>query len=412
MGEPLRPRPKPRRYRPLLRAPSILTTSLGPDGRFAGSRVEVKLYEHEQELCGLVRSGGWQAKENAMRRQRLVRLRYEMRAMRRSLPERDEMVLRIGAAPKEAGRAFGFVELDLPSAGQGVTGERFRFGVNRAKAREAEQRDGDDLLRTNLTGEDPAVLWARYVQLTQIEAVFRSSKSELRVRPVYHRLEHRVDAHILVAFGGYCVQVTLQDRLPMDTPGLTPMAVMEKLARIQMIDVWIPTTDGRHRILPRYTQPEKDLAAWQAKTGLTLPAQPAPRITALAAVGQSAGSRAIGGEDRVESSGHCKGLRLALRGSVRKPGWRPASRERFRSTSREMMQRPANTRASFRLPARRQDSLTTCRMGWASAITSRPRRDILDGWVATVPRRTFRTGRCSCGSKLGIALGFKWHETA
>jgi hypothetical protein len=250
--------------------------------------VEVKLYEHEEELYVLARSDGRQAKENAMRRKRLVRLLRKLRAMRRSLPERDQLLLRIGAAKKEAGRAFGFVEIDLPLAQQAVTRETFRFRVNRGKLRQAEQRDGHYLLRTNLTGEDPAVLWARYVQLTQIEAVFRSLKSELGIRPVYHRLEHRVDAHIMVAFLAYCLQVTLKNRLQIHAPGLTPTAVMEKLGTIQMIDVWIPTLDGRYLILPRYTQPAKDLQVLLEKIQLALPAQPPPRITSTPASVRSA----------------------------------------------------------------------------------------------------------------------------
>jgi hypothetical protein len=142
-------------------------------------------------------------------------------------------------------------------------------------------------LRTNLTGEDPAVLWARYVQLTQIEAVFRSLKSELGIRPVYHRLEHRVDAHIMVAFLAYCLQVTLKNRLQIHAPGLTPMAVMEKLGTIQMIDVWIPTLDWRYLILPRYTQPAKDLQVLLEKIQLALPEQPPPRITSTPAAVRS-----------------------------------------------------------------------------------------------------------------------------
>lgn len=241
--------------------------------------VEVKLYEHEEELYVLARSDGRQAKENAMRRKRLVRLLRKLRAMRRSLPERDQLLLRIGAAKKEAGRAFGFVEIDLPHAQQAVTRETFRFRINRKKLRQAEQRDGHYLLRTNLTGEDPAVLLAGYVHLTQIEAVFRSLKSELGIRPVYHRLERPVDAHIMVAFLAYCLQITLKNRLQIHAPGLTPMAVMEKLATIQMIDVWIPTLDGRFLVLPRYTQPAKDLQVLLEKIQLALPAQPPPRIT-------------------------------------------------------------------------------------------------------------------------------------
>ena len=114
------------------------------------------------------------------------------------------------------------------------------------------------MLRSNLTDEDPAVLWTRYVQLTQIEAVFRSLKSDLRVRPIHHQLEHRADAHILIAFLAYCLQVTLKHQLLAHAPGLTPATVLEKLATIQMIDVCIPTTDGRWLILPRYTQPDTD----------------------------------------------------------------------------------------------------------------------------------------------------------
>jgi transposase len=242
--------------------------------------VEVKLYEHEGELYVLARSDGRQAKEIAIRRKRLVRLLRKLRAMRRSLPKRDQLLLRIGAARKEAGRAFGFVKIHLPAAGEPVTRQSFRIEVDKAKLKQAEQRDGHYLLRSNLTAEDPAVLWTRYVQLTQIEAVFRSLKSDLGIRPIYHRLERRVDAHILIAFLAYCLQVTLKNRLQIHAPGLTPSAVLEKLATVQMIDVWIPTRDGRWLILPRYTQPSKELKLLMEQIHLALPSQPPPRITA------------------------------------------------------------------------------------------------------------------------------------
>lgn len=244
--------------------------------------VQVKLYQHEGELYVLARSDGRQAKEIAMRRKRLARLLRKLRAMRRSLPSRDQLLLRIGAAKKEAGRAFGFVKIRLPLATEPVTRQSFQFQVDKSKLRAAQQRDGHYLLRSNLTAEDPAVLWTRYVQLTQIEAVFRSLKSELGIRPVYHRLERRVDAHILVAFLAYCLQVTLKNRLQIHAPGLTPTAVLDKLGTIQMIDVWIPTRDGRSLILPRYTQPAKDLQALLQQLQLSLPSQPPPRITAPA----------------------------------------------------------------------------------------------------------------------------------
>jgi transposase len=244
--------------------------------------VEVKLYSHDNELYVLAKSEGRQQKEIAMRRRKLVRLLLKLRAMRHSLPSRDQLLLRIGAAKKEAGRAFGFVKIELPHKDQEVTRDSFRFQVDKAKLKEAERRDGYYLLRSNLTAEDPAVLWARYVQLTQIEAVFRSLKSELGVRPIYHQKEHRTDAHILVAFLAYCLQVTLKNRLMAYAPGLTPAAVLDKLGTIQMIDVCIPTCDGRWLILPRYTQPDRDLQLLLHHLHLELPAQPPPRITAAA----------------------------------------------------------------------------------------------------------------------------------
>jgi transposase len=240
--------------------------------------VEVKLYEHEGELYVLAKSSGRQAKEIAIRRKRLARLLRKLRVMRRSLPKRDQLLLRIGAAKKEAGRAFGFVKIRIPKADEGVTRDTFSFHVDKGKLKAAEQRDGHYLLRSNLTGEDPAVLWTRYVQLTQIESVFRSLKSELGIRPIHHQLEHRADAHVLIAFLAYCLQVTLKNRLMIHAPGLTAAAVLEKLATIQMVEVWIPMVDGRWLMLPRHTQPERDVQAMLDHVGLALPSQPPPRI--------------------------------------------------------------------------------------------------------------------------------------
>src|ERR1700688_1601307 len=198
--------------------------------------------------------------------------------MRKRLLNRDPLLLRIGAAKKEAGRAFGFVKIQIPQKDAAVTRDTFSFQTDKAKLKAAQQRDGHYLLRSNLTSEDPAVLWTRYVQLTQIEAVFRSLKSELGIRPIYHQLEHRADAHVLIAFLAYCLQVTLKNRLMIHAPGLTPAAVLEKLATIQMVEVWIPMMDGRWLVLPRHTQPEPDVQALLEKIRITLPPQPPPRI--------------------------------------------------------------------------------------------------------------------------------------
>jgi len=172
--------------------------------------VEVKLFAQGGELYVLAKSEGRQAKEMAMRRKKLARLLRKLRAMRRSCPKRDQLLMRVGAAKTDAGRAFGFVKINLPQAKQEVTRETFTFRLDKARLKEAELRDGHYLLRTNLVAEDPAVLWDRYVQLTQIEAAFKCLKNDLGIRPIHHQLEHRVDAHILVAFLAYCLTVTLR----------------------------------------------------------------------------------------------------------------------------------------------------------------------------------------------------------
>lgn len=243
--------------------------------------VEVKLFSQDSEMYVLAKSEGRQQKEIAIRRKKLARLLRKLRRMRKSLPKRDQLLLRIGAAKTEAGRAFGFVKIRVPGKDEEVTRETFTFHTDKVKLKEAQLRDGHYLLRTNMVAEDPTVLWDRYMQLTQIEAAFKCLKSELGIRPIYHQLEHRVEAHILVAFLAYCLSVTLKYRLRAHAPGLTPRAVLDKLAAIQMLDVSLPTTDGRCLTMPRYTEPEPDVALMLHQLKLTLPNQPPPRITAL-----------------------------------------------------------------------------------------------------------------------------------
>ncbi|MEK7730774.1 MAG: IS1634 family transposase [Planctomycetota bacterium] len=246
--------------------------------------VEVKLFTEDGELYVLAKSEGRQAKEIAIRRKKLARLLRKLRAMRRSCPKRDPLLMRVGAAKTDVGRAFGFVRINLPQAGEEVTRETFTFHLDKTKLKEAELRDGHYLLRTNLVAEDPAVLWDRYMQLTQIEAAFKCLKSDLGIRPIYHQLEHRVEAHIMVAFLAYCLMVTLKHRLQAHAPGLTPRAVLEKLAAIQMLDVSFPTTDGRRLVMPRYTEPGAEQAVVLHHLHLALPQQPPPRITAPASI--------------------------------------------------------------------------------------------------------------------------------
>jgi transposase len=244
--------------------------------------LEVKLFAEKSELYVLAKSEGRRAKERAIRRKKLVRLLRKLRALRRSGPRRDQLLLRMGAARKEAGSVSRFLEIQVPREGETITRASFRFRVDKAKLKAAELQDGHYLLRSNLVEEDPAVLWERYIQLTQIEAAFKTLKNEMGLRPIYHQLGHRVEAHIFVAFLAYCLLVTLKNRLQAVAPGLTPKTVLEKLATIQMLDVCLPTTDGRYLIMPRYTQPEPEQAILLHQLQLSLPLQPPPRIKAKA----------------------------------------------------------------------------------------------------------------------------------
>ena len=153
--------------------------------------------------------------------QELARLLRKLRALRRSCPKRDQLLMRVGAAKTEVGRAFGFVRITLPGAGPEVMRASFHFDVDEANLKDAELRDGHYLLRTNLVAEDPALLWDRDIQLTQIEAAFKCLKSALGIRPIYHQLEQRVEAHILVALLAYCLSITLKYCLQEYAPGLT-----------------------------------------------------------------------------------------------------------------------------------------------------------------------------------------------
>ncbi|MBN2702603.1 MAG: IS1634 family transposase, partial [Pontiellaceae bacterium] len=137
------------------------------------------------------------------------------------------------------------------------------------------------LLRTNLTAGNPEELWKQYIVLTEVEQAFKELKNDLDIRPVYHQKDERIEAHIFVSFLSYCLQVTLKQRAKAKAPGLTPRAILEKFKAMQMIDVHLPTTDGRNLVLPRYTQPEKDLQLVLHQLGLALPDQPPPRIEEL-----------------------------------------------------------------------------------------------------------------------------------
>jgi len=249
----------------------------------ARASVRVKLVEHENETYVLARSDGRRAKESGMRNRRLRKLIRRLRELQQQDLTRDELLMKLGAARKEAGRAYGLMRIETPAKDQPVTAETFRFALDRKKLRQARRREGSYLLRSNIGGGAPEELWRMYLQLVEIEQAFKELKGDLAIRPIHHQLDARIEAHIFIAFLAYCLQVSLKQRLKALAPGLTPRAVLEKFAGVQMIDVELPTTDGRLVVLSRYTEPEDDHKLLLQRLQLHLPGQPPPKIAARAA---------------------------------------------------------------------------------------------------------------------------------
>ena len=241
--------------------------------------VTVKLLAEEGELYILVRSDQRRLKERGMRRRRLKTLWQRLGELQRQTNTRDQLLLKLGAAKQAAGRAWALVDIGVPAPGEAVTPQTFTVRLRRDRLRQARRREGRYLLRSNLTDEDPATLWRYYMQLTEIEQAFKDLKHDLAIRPVFHQHDARIEAHIFVSFIAYCLHVTLKNLARPHAPGLTPRAILETFATLQMVDVHLPTTDGRQLVLPRHTRPnrEHDLLLHQLK--LQLPTQPAPRIT-------------------------------------------------------------------------------------------------------------------------------------
>jgi hypothetical protein len=240
--------------------------------------LSVKLLKQEDELYVLACSGPRQSKERAMRRRRLKKYWKRLKELQKQKLNRDQLLMKIGAAKKDAGNAARLVELHLPAARQEVTPETFSFSLDKAKLRIARRHEGQYLLRSNLECDDPSKLWKYYIQLTEVEQAFKTLKSDLSLRPIYHQKDERIEAHIFVAFISYCLQVTLQQQLKALASGLTARSVIEKFETVQMVDVMLPTTDGKELRLPRYTEPSKELALLLMGLKLKLPPQPKPEL--------------------------------------------------------------------------------------------------------------------------------------
>jgi transposase len=237
--------------------------------------VRVKLLAQNGELYVFAESRDRVAKERSMRRRQLKWLWERLKKLSTMHLTRDGLLMKLGAARTKAPVAWRLIEIELAQHAA-----NFTYRLDHAQLRVVRRREGRYLLRTNLTEFDPAKLWQFYLQLVEVEAAFKTLKGDLAIRPIFHQEERRIEAHIFVAFLAYCLHVTLGQQLKALAPGLTPRAVFEKFAAVQMIDVYVPTTDGRELSLTRYTQPTPELKLLLQKLKLTLPAQAPPKITA------------------------------------------------------------------------------------------------------------------------------------
>src|SRR6476619_6103065 len=235
--------------------------------------VSVKLLAEDSELYVFAESAERVSKERAMRKRQLKWLWKRLRELAAMEVPREEMLMKLGAARARAPTAWRLVDIEMDKESS-----MFIYALNRQKLRRIRRREGRYLLRTNLTENDPALLWQYYTQLVAVEEAFTNLKGDLAIRPIFHQEERRVEAHIFIAFLAYCLQITLQRRLQALAPGLTARSALEKFATVQMIDVHLPTTDGRELLLTRYTQPEPELRLLIQQLKLQLPPQPPPRI--------------------------------------------------------------------------------------------------------------------------------------
>jgi transposase len=236
--------------------------------------VDVKLLAKDEELYVLAKSRARVDKERAMRQRQLRWLWARLEHLSTMSLTREALLMKLGAARAKAPAAWRLIDTKVdPQTAM------FSYALNRKKLRQVRRREGRYLLRTNMSGHDPAALWRFYIQLTEVEAAFKNLKDDLQLRPIHHQLEQRIEAHIFVAFMAYCLHVTLRAKLKPLAAGLTPRAVLDKLAAMKMLDVHFPTTDGRTLILSRHTEPDTDQKILIRQLGLTLPMQPPPRIT-------------------------------------------------------------------------------------------------------------------------------------
>ena len=237
--------------------------------------VEVKLLPTPQgeETYVLCRSTARKEKELAIRSRFSSRMEKALEALAKrvangKLKDRRKIERRLGRIQARHPQVADLYEVKV-SKRDGRPVVAWKLRQDRRAWQQA--REGAYLLRTNLPASEPEQLWKSYMQLTEAEAAFRALKSELSIRPIFHQLEHRAKAHILVAFLGYALWVTLKHLLIRKRSSLSPARVLHLLSTLQSADIVLPTTDGREIRLRRITTPGREQKQLLVLLGITLP---------------------------------------------------------------------------------------------------------------------------------------------
>ena len=238
--------------------------------------VKVQLLAQGQETFVLARSEDRARKEQAMRWRQVRGLMRDLVCLRRSIrrgliKDPDKILMRVGRLAERWSRAWAYLTVKWEAGRLSWRWDRQALGL-------AALRDGAYLLRTNLKERTPEALWKMYVQLTEVESVFRAMKSQLAIRPIWHWVGRRVEAHVMVAFLGYCLWVCLKQKLKAVAPSLTPWQLLDQFGRIVQVEVWFKLRAGGAICLPRITQPEPTQAILLHQLGWSLPEQPPPKI--------------------------------------------------------------------------------------------------------------------------------------
>lgn len=238
--------------------------------------VKVRLLPEGAETFVWARSKDRAKKEEAMRGRQVRGLMRDLVRLRRgvrhgTVKDPDKIPMRVGRLAERWPRGWAYVTVKWEDS-------HLSWEWDREALRLAALRDGAYLLRTNLNDCRPEALWQMYVQLTEVEAVFRAMKSDLAIRPIWHWVGPRVEAHVMVAFLGYCRWVCLKQKLKAAAPSLTPWQLLDQFGRIVQVEVWFKLRAGGAIGLPRITQPEPAQAILLHQLGWNLPEQPPPRI--------------------------------------------------------------------------------------------------------------------------------------